>query len=537
MLYCHISEKDETPLLEIREDICKLLEEEHGLLVLFLDTGLADLLDMIHPIERELSRADVKKEKLLLKTDYRKRSQSLRESEALGKSLENSFGPCLRVLTALDLIDVFGEMMGVGELKKFLMGTKGEIRYDTPKFIEAIVRLRMIGSRVPLLRLDHDVLIPATGESFNKDTLTLAILKICNAVAEHHNSTQILATILSANYKSPDANEKDVMAWNRGFATRILPSLLLPEDNVAQEYLQNKTSKNWGTELQSHFRPEFTKKFFHDLWQWGAPKTAIISGALLYMNDAVVLNVPPFSNFSQRVMWIDDHLRYVLHREMGDLCRQTKIESKTGERLHVFYEKVQISKYRATENFLLYTVQTYLPSLIWGSFVDYWLCPDPILKRREEEVPLDHKENWKTRRDNGCPGILATAVLDARAGCPPDEAKLRRKLKAAANDRLKVLCEIWGDLKDEKCHSIASAWVHGQFTDSLKTALKTASPIVSLNLPDRVEDFQNNLETGFNALLDDTCQYIKWVSEWPRVVSVIRSVPTGELRSDLGWTK
>jgi hypothetical protein len=293
--------------------------------------------------------------------------------------------------------------------------------------------------------------------------------------------------------------------------------------------------------MSEHFDPQMTQRFLDELWRWGAPSTAVVSGALLYMNDAVVLNVPPFSNFSRTVMWIDDHLRYVLHREMGDFCRQTQTAFRTHQALHVLYGQVGIAKYRVAEPFLLYAVRTYLPSLLWGSLFDYWLCPRANLKKRFEDVEKDDQEQWKTDRCEGHPGILATAVREARAGCLPDEGKLREDLKAEANHRLTVLRKVWGSLKNGESESIASAWVHGKFPSSLEMALqnqqKPSIPKIPAKLPEKVEQFQDDLKDGFNELLDDTCRYVKWVFEWPHVVSVIRSVPPGEFRTDLEWSQ
>jgi hypothetical protein len=535
VLYCHVVRDDERNLLRIRKDIQQLLANNEGLLVLFIDEGLPDLLRMIHPIKRELSRSEAKKEKQKLKDDLRNRSKSLQEGERFGGNLERQLGSDVRVLTALDLVDIFGEMSTVEDLKKFLIGMKSEMRYDTPKFIESIVRLRMIGSRVPVLRLDRDVLIPPDKKRFDRGRLENSILRICEAVKVHHENTQVLATILSANYRTPTDDCKDVMVWSRGYATRIMPSLLVPDGKDAKKYIENSKQVNsWEKELRKHFLPELTRRFYSDLWKWGAPKTAVISGALLYMNDAVVLNVPPFSNFSQTVVWIDDHLRYILHREMGDFCQQTVRQYRSNRLLHVFYSEQQLTKYRTAENFLLYTVKTYLPSLLWGSFFDYWLCTNELLKRREEEVPQEKLDDWKNQRREGNPGILAKAVREARSGCLPDEGSLRDELKETANKRLEALLEIWGGLRHGDKHSLASAWVHDKLPASAKVALSDKG--FTTKLPGTVEQFQDNLKDGFNELLDDTCRYVKWVFEWPRVVSVIRSIPPGEFRSDLEWS-
>ena len=551
VLYCHISSKGETinDLKKISDGIIKLLDEQKGILILFIDEGLHDLLRMIHPIQRDLNRDEAKQKKERLKRELLSRSSSLVKGENIGKDLEKHLNkglaktgnPKVRVVTSLDLVDIFGEMSAVENLRKFLIGIDGQIHYDTPKFIEAIVRLRMIGSRVPVFRLDQDVLIPPGNEVFNKNELALAIRMMCDGVTEHHEKTQVLSTILSANYKVPDESTiEDVRSWNRGYATRINPILLIPDDKVAQEYISNSTKiTDWRLELKKHFDQFLAKKFYKNIWEWGAPTTAIISGALLYMNDAVVLNVPPFSNFSQKVMWIDDHLRYVLHREMGDFCKSTQIGLKSEKPLNVQYSEDVVTKYRTEGNFLIYTIKDYLPSLLWGSFIDYWLCAESILKRRKDELSEKKKVIFDDLRIKGCPGILATAIREARAGCLPDEALLRKNLIDAANIRLKKIIQVWRNLKIGDSISIASAWVEGKLPPSvineLQNSKKKDQPKIPIKLQNKVEKFEGGLRDGFNILLDDTCRYVKWVFEWPHIVSVIRSIPPGEFKSDLEW--
>jgi hypothetical protein len=548
VLYCHILDEDTERLLAIKSQIKNLLETKgkEGLLILFIDTGLQELLSMIHPIQRELGRFEAKQAKKELKKDFRKRSKNLRKGANRALSLEKKLESNVRVLTALDLVDIFGEMYDVENLKGFILGVHSEIRYDTPKFIEAIVRLRMIGSRVPVLRLDRDVIIPPEKEQCDLESIRERALDLCKEVETHHDTTQVLATILSANYQAPALNEKNIKVWHRGYATRIFPSLVIPEDQDANKYIKLKNKKNekyWLSQMEKHFNHDLTNDFINRLWEWGAdPRTAVISGALLYMSDAVVLNVPPFSNFSQPVVWIDDHLRYVLHREMGDFCRQTKHALKfPSQPLHVFYEDIKVPKHRPAENFMLYTAKTYLPSLLWGSFVDYWLCENNDLKLREDMVKGTHRDDWLHERKYGKPGVLAKAVREARAGYRPDEGKLRQDLIEKAQKRLEEVITIWGQLFDEKNgqYTFVSAWVNDKYPQTLKDVLKKSAEksehIIPSKLPDRIDKFEGSLETQFNLLLDDACRYVKWVFEWPHVMSVIRSVPPGEFRSDLDW--
>ena len=71
----------------------------------------------------------------------------------------------------------------------------------------------------------------------------------------------------------------------------------------------------------------------------------------------------------------------------------------------------------------------------------------------------------------------------------------------------------------------------------VKDALRNEKPKIAPKLPETVGAFRDGLKDGFNELLDDTCRYVKWVFEWPRVVSIIRSVPLSEFRSDFEWSE
>jgi hypothetical protein len=46
----------------------------------------------------------------------------------------------------------------------------------------------------------------------------------------------------------------------------------------------------------------------------------VISGAGLYMSLSAILRLPPFMNFENNVIWVDDHLKRRLHEVLGDLA-------------------------------------------------------------------------------------------------------------------------------------------------------------------------------------------------------------------------
>jgi hypothetical protein len=46
----------------------------------------------------------------------------------------------------------------------------------------------------------------------------------------------------------------------------------------------------------------------------------VISGAGLYMSLSAILRLPPFMNFENNIIWVDDHLKRRLHEVLGDLA-------------------------------------------------------------------------------------------------------------------------------------------------------------------------------------------------------------------------
>jgi hypothetical protein len=125
-----------------------------GLLVLFYSPGLVECLagithhDNIEELksckELEFSEAVRKYVDSLMKREYK------------------DLLPRLRFFTSLDLYKVFGRVKHsdiADRLRSWMVGDTQAMTYDTPKIIEAIVRLRLLGTGVPVFRVDHDVLL------------------------------------------------------------------------------------------------------------------------------------------------------------------------------------------------------------------------------------------------------------------------------------------------------------------------------------------------------------------------------------------
>ncbi len=193
------------------------IESPPGVLILFLDYGLGSMLTEISdaglPDKHAKSGLEEKIPELKFAELVRKKVWELTRIQGVEQ--------CIRVLTPLDLVYIFKNMSQVSVLK-YVVGAEGQVRYDSPNFIEAIVRARLLGSGIPVFRVDRNVLLPERDEGFYPhyyQQLASAITELIKALNEHQRHNRILSTIMSCNYERPSSDDDDVIAWYRGYTT------------------------------------------------------------------------------------------------------------------------------------------------------------------------------------------------------------------------------------------------------------------------------------------------------------------------------
>src|SRR5882724_1172899 len=198
-----------------------------GLLVLFFAPGLAECLDGI------ASRKS--------KEELEENCKGLQLARAVDTYLQGlmreeykELVPRLRFVTALDLHKVFGRITNsklAGYLKSWIVGDAGRGTYDSPKIVEAIVRLRLLGSGVPVLRVDHDVLFRKEKNWDKKNLEFSSTIGSClMAYEKRRDSPNLSSFIFSASYDHKALGEMgdvdDFTAWSQAFATRVFPALI-----------------------------------------------------------------------------------------------------------------------------------------------------------------------------------------------------------------------------------------------------------------------------------------------------------------------
>ncbi|OLE44934.1 MAG: hypothetical protein AUI36_23040 [Cyanobacteria bacterium 13_1_40CM_2_61_4] len=304
--------------------------------------------------------------------------------------------PRLRFVTALDLHQVLGRITNselAGYLSSWIVGDAGRGTYDSPKIVEAIVRLRLLGSGVPVFRVDHDVLFRKEKNWDKKNLEFSSTIGSClRAYQLRRDSPNLSSFIFSASYDYQSLDDRDhaddLQVWSQAFATRVFPALIANEtwinealDDIAKK--RKSVDKAWTDYATKSFRPSLARQFFgfgnegfktskvSGIGTIGAhPMASVISGAMLYLSDGAILDLPPFSNFRANVSWIDDHLKYCLHRELRHLSplkQGTAKKEATPDPL-LTYSKldsviVEKAGRKIQENFPEYIFDGYLPTI------------------------------------------------------------------------------------------------------------------------------------------------------------------------------
>ena len=315
---------------------CLSLQHYNGVLVLFIDCGWHSLLNTIG---RDFDPQKMAEE-----------FQEIKQFEDRAKAIKKKHPTLhdrLRLVTAKTLNPILNNLRGgkpgleATRLKKFLVGAG--LRYDTTKVVEALIRIRHLGSGVPVLRVDWDALLcDRTLNSHLLETMAERVAQFSERLAANH---RVHSYVVSGLYEQP--TEMNYRSWkvndfNTAFATRLFPALIPSEKAITM--LDKKTVKverrdTNGTmeqvvedcgfasdqsfgEIVGHLYDAEVMVRYYGLEEPQAglpalgshPLRSVVSGAGMVINEGAILDLPPFSNFQQNVMWIDDYLKYEMHR-------------------------------------------------------------------------------------------------------------------------------------------------------------------------------------------------------------------------------
>jgi hypothetical protein len=212
------------------------------------------------------------------------------------------------------LLSLFNALSRIDkQLIRDLAADENTFTYDSPKFVEAIIRLvrspHPIHGRHPVLRFDADVKVNEASVG------------------------ELLAAVLRA--------------WNTGPVHQLFSGGYGRSDGVADPVNDYAVRTHWLVNRETKELSELGYHFLRDLGELGAsqvptsvPMSAamsryarekrggktcnrdsqqIISGAGLFMSQNAIRALPPFINSRQMITWVDDHLKRRLHEAVGHL--------------------------------------------------------------------------------------------------------------------------------------------------------------------------------------------------------------------------
>jgi hypothetical protein len=404
-----------------------------------------------------------------------------------------------------------------------------------------MIRIAHIGRNVPILRFDDDVIFfgcrrRSVDEAQEAVVTRCNVIRLCERHKQLSEDAQIGYFIFSGGYADPDVNMKlgdavqdpsvsaDTLV--NCFATRVVQTAEVPKGSFREEDLAIVDVRK-------------ASKFLSGLVGVGAnPFGQVISGAGLCLSDSAVIDLPPFSNMRLHVMWIDDHLKYALHHELGHfgIRRRTHHTARLPNVSFAQSRHVNCHDGVPTLNDVKWHLQTYMIRLILGCVADSWLRESSELKVKLKEQTDQAYEDLMTN----VPGPYAAALFGAvLSGSSKDKSamdRLRDTLWQAARVRLRSLDDLWSS--DDFHGTFLELFMKSpagrpdrRFDDYLPVKMREGFKEAFNHLPkDRpnprlaktYDAAQLPLGVAISVLIEDFLEYLDFVIFWRHFVSSVR---------------
>jgi hypothetical protein len=216
-----------------------------------------------------------------------------------------------------ELIALLNDLVDIDpDLVDYLAGENNTFTYDSPKFIEAVIRLAR-GSTAhlawhPIIRLDEDV-IPYPE----------SITALLNAYVQRAQRSPVF--FFSGTYGEPGGlydpiNDHAVRVhW---FGKEDPQGFFIPNEPVIKPFLADLNELG-ATQIQNsneHYSNNLIEKLKNRQSNYPSRTSRqVISGAGLIMSFRAIDLLPPFMNVGDYIVWVDDHLKRRLHEALDDI--------------------------------------------------------------------------------------------------------------------------------------------------------------------------------------------------------------------------
>jgi hypothetical protein len=514
-----------------------------GFAFVFLDPGWTRLLGGSKPVGlaalgADLSTWTTQLEKLLAENPQINNSKEPRRERIVTSA---------NLVYLLQLLDEAAHGGGDSFYRLFVGGAQ-TLRYDAPKVIEAAIRIANIGRGIPLFRFDDDVIFygqrsPELTSQQQRDaaadSTATNILRLCKRYQDTLKDSSVRYFVFSGCYEAPPEEKIENCPNNdprllNGFATRVLQLTQLPETRPPDE--DSKPGVIYSRDVNA---------FLRTVVELGAnPFRQVVSGAGLCLSDGAILDLPPYSNMHLNVMWIDDHLKYALHDELGHFGRWVRTHHHHSARV----SEAQFPQLRHTrrDGGPLFTykdvkwhIKIYMQRLLLGCAADAWLRGKPEVKKSTRSLAEDAYKTLVESVPHSY-GETFMEVLPGGWGLLPGKPtvdQFREMLWEQAVERLEKAVSYWGtdDYKDTFLGLFARGYAHPlyqDFKDVFPVGMPEGLKKAVEKLPRQCKDAKRppegmpddpGLEQALATLVDDFVEYMGLVQFWPFFVQSVRS--------------
>jgi len=384
-----------------------------------------------------------------------------------GIEFDQSQAPRFQFVGLPHLLSLFSALFRIDpSLIRDLAGEHRELTYDSPKFVEAVIRLvrgaHAIHGRYPIFRFDEDVEVNEQGITELLSAATLAM---------HTNLFPY--DFFSGRYGRADgtsdpANDYAVRAhWLIHRASGGL-------SDKGYRFLRD-LGELGATQLPTSAQmSDHMQKFVQDRRHGKSSNRKspqVISGAGLYMSRSAIRVLPPFMNFNNATTWVDDHLKRRLHEAVGHLT-ESSLEQISAAR---FLQNRHPAPVGVRDEDIEWARTHYFKRVLRGCLIHSLVV-----------------------RPDGSSGPLSEAItrmLDRGASGLDDEDALKSVLVAAVRATANDVLSIWKNA--DYGNSILSEWAVGA---------------------------ESRMDSVCNETVRDVLAYTRLVGHWPRYVNAIEKL-------------
>jgi len=250
------------------------------------------------------------------------------EHEARRKlNMPNYHPPKIHYVGVADLLGYLDELFHVDPaLLSHLCGPEQQFTYDTPKFVEAIIRLARGGAphlaRHPIIRIDEDA---------EPSPEALKVLLARYAEISRRESIFFFSGVYGNNSGEYDPVNDHAVRTHWFFP----PGSNNKYRAQCEMFLSDLTYLGAPQFTPKHIRK--MSKPLQEILKAGVrlpsrDSAQVISGAGLITSRVAIAILPPFMNFKDLTTWVDDYAKRLLHELIGDL-KTTDMESVLHARI------------------------------------------------------------------------------------------------------------------------------------------------------------------------------------------------------------